>query len=504
MDDKRNSEEMQQPETPQPLYETVPVESAPTDLQPEELNPQVQGTDDPISSSQLQSNSPSATESEAPVYKEQSKLPILIGGVVVFFAVFLGIFVLLARNKGNTKQSIQPITLTYWGVWEEKEVMEPLIKEYEKKNPHITIIYEKKSIQDYRQKLITWIAQGQGPDLYRFHNTWLPEIQDIIAPLPDTVMSVAEFSKTFYPIHTKDLKIGQHIYGMPLMIDGLVLVSNNTLLKQAGIATAPTNWDDLIAAASKVTVKGSSSGDLITAGLAGGTATNVEHFSDLFGLMLLLNGGDLSKLDQPEATGALEAYRRLAEEPNNIWSDTMPNSLVAFKEGKVAMIIVPTWEIMSIKADAPDLSFTVSSIPYPPGGKQLSLASYWVEGVSKKSIHQAEAWNFLKFLASKEGQTKMYELQIALRPFGTAYSRVDLGDLLIQDAVLGPLIKQASEDRFVSLPLASNTYDNGLNDEVIRYIQNAINASAQGVSYSEALKTAKEGVTQLFSRYNIQ
>jgi multiple sugar transport system substrate-binding protein len=63
------------------------------------------------------------------------------------------------------------------------------------------------------------------------------------------------------------------------------------------------------------------------------------------------------------------------------------------------------------------------------------------------------------------------------------------------------VIKQANN--FVSQPLIARTFDNGLNDEIIKYIENAINSTIQGVTYSEALKTAAQGVTQIFTKYNI-
>ena len=50
----------------------------------------------------------------------------------------------------------------------------------------------------------------------------------------------------------------------------------------------------------------------------------------------------------------------------------------------------------------------------------------------------------------------------------------------------------------------SRTYDNGLNDEIVKYIENAINSTIQGVSYSEALKTAMSGVSQVFQKYGIE
>lgn len=494
-----------------PVFETVPIEQPPANqaqpeqeqLMPEELAPTIEG-ENQAEATQLQPEVvPIEAEPQA-VYKEHnSKLPIIAGAVVVFIIVFIGIlFALLGGNKAK-KVTPKQITLSYWGLWEEKEVMDVLINEYQRNNPGVRIQYEKKSPQDYRQKLLTWSQKGQGPDIFRFHNTWLPQIQDVVAPLSETVMTGAEFERTFYPIHAKDLKIGRGIYGMPLMVDSMVLLVNEDLLKKAGISTPPNDWDELISTATQVTVK-TKEGELVTAGIALGTANNIEHFSEVFGLMLLLNGGDVAALNSAEAIGALEAYRRFAEEPNNVWSDLMPNSITAFMEGKVAMIFAPTWELYTIKATAPQMKISVLPIPAPPGSSQLSLASYWVEGVSRVSSHQEEAWKFLKYLASKDGQTKMFEIQSTIRPFGTAYARQDLAELLVQDDVLGPVVKMASEDKLLSLPLVSRTFDDGLNDEIVRYVENAINASAQGVSYKEALLTAQKGIDQVLQRYKIE
>ena len=356
------------------------------------------------------------------------------------------------------------------------------------------------SPQSYREKLLARSKNNQGPDIFRFHNTWLPEIKELVTPLPASVMTVNEFNKTFYPIHQKDLKVGNYYYGLPLSIDGLVLVYNNGLFKKAGVSTTPVTWDDVIDIASKLTVIDRSK-KIITSGIAIGNSSNVEHFSDIFGLLLAQNGGNIANLDQPEAAGALESYRKFAEEPLNYWSDQMPNSLNAFIQEKVAMIIVPSWQIMSIKAANPDIDLKVMMVPSVPGGQPISVANYWVEGVSRYSKNQIESWKFIRFLTEKDNLTKRYELQTKYRLFGEPYSRVDLANLLVQNEYIGPVIKQANY--YVSVPMVTRTYDNGLNDEIIKYIENAINSTIQGVSYSEALRTAKQGITQIFSKYNI-
>lgn len=441
---------------------------------------------------------------QPPVYQEKNNQQIfIIGGAVVFLLLLIFFIKAVFFKKTDNK----PVNLIYWGLWEEKEVIEPLISAYEQKYPNVKITYQKMNPQSYREKLVSRSKNegtGQGtierPDIFRFHNTWLPEIKDIVSPLPPTVMNGEEFDKIFYPIHKKDLKVGNYYYGLPLEVDGLVLIYNQGLFKKAGIDTIPSTWDDITQIVPKLTVK-DRSGNLITSGIAMGTASNVDHFSDIFGLLLLQNGGSLNKLDQEEASGALEIYRKFSESPQGYWNEDMSNSTTAFIQEKVAMIIVPSWEILTIKSSNPDIDMKIVPVPVVPGTPLISIASYWVEGVSRFSNNQLEAWKFLRFLTEKENMTKLYEIESKIRPFGEPYSRVDLAPLLVQNQYLGAVMKQANN--FASLPLISRTLDNGLNDEIIKYIENAINSTILGVSYKEALQTAKSGINQVFTKYNI-
>lgn len=496
-DDKTNANE-NQPETPHPIFETVPEEGQnpipETNLKPEEIAPEIATPEDASSVPPLDMSG----ENQPLMYEEhKGKYLIIIVVLLLFFALIFFIIKSLFSGKTPAKK----ITLTYWGLWEEKEVFEPLIKEYSTQYPHVIINYQKKSVQDYRDKLIVRSKNGEGPDIFRYHNTWLPEIKEVVAPLPQKIMSNNEFEAIFYPIHQKDLKMGAYYYGLPLMIDGLILVYNDALFKKAGISVPPTTWEDVLDYANKLSVKDKSTGQLFTSGIALGTANNIEHFSDIFGLMLLQNGGSLDELDKLEAVKVLEVYRKFAEPPTDYWSSSMPNSITAFMQEKVAMIIVPSWEILTIKSANPEISLKVTTIPTLPLGKPMSIASYWVEGVSRFSKNQLEAWKFLKFLTEKESLAKLYEIQSKLRLFGEPYPRSDMSSLLIQNEYIGPVIKQANSDAFVSIPTIGRTFDNGLNDEINKYLENAINSTMQGVSYEEALKTAKQGIDQIMNRY---
>lgn len=481
-------------EAPKPIFETVVTDEQA--LQPEEVPSNVGSPEEALKSSPenpFQNPPPPSSDNI-------TKYLIIAGGAILFVVIFVFLIGILFKGKSQTKE----VALQYWGLWEESQIYEPLIAQYKQKNPNVKITYQKMSPQEYREKLLARSKNGQGPDIFRFHNTWLPEIKDVVSSIPSSIMSNGEFEKTFYPIHAKDLKDGNYYYGIPLEIDGLVLVYNEGMFKRLGIDTAPSTWQDIIDDVAKIKVTKDSNGQIINSPIALGTVSNVEHFSDIFGLMLVQNGGNIKKLDQPEASGALQSYRKFAEPPNDVWNDSMPNSITAFIQEKVAMIIVPSWEILTIKNTNPDLSIKVVGVPQLPGTKSVAIASYWAEGVSKYSKNQLEAWKFLKFLVEKENLTKLYELESKTRLFGEPYSRRDLGTALIQNQYIGAVIQQAQSDAYISIPLISRTEDNGLNDNIIQYIENAINETIQGTSYSEALRKASEGVKQIFTTYGIK
>jgi multiple sugar transport system substrate-binding protein len=386
------------------------------------------------------------------------------------------------------------VTITYWGLWENEAQLTGVIAEYKKTHPNIEVVYSKQSPKQYRERLQNALARGEGPDLFRFHNTWVPMLQADLAPAGPTGYSSSDFQQTFYPVANADLVIGGRVYGAPLMFDGLGLYYNEDLLRAAGV-TPPTTWEEFRQAALTLTVK-NETGAIVTAGAALGTATNIEHFSDILAVMMLQNGADLKHPAAKEAQDALSFYRLFAERPNNVWDETLDNSILAFANGRVAFIFAPSWQVMAVRQINPNLKFQVIPIPQLPG-TNVTWASYWVEGVSSKSKHQAEAWEFLKYLTSKETMVALYTevTKDPTRPFGEPYSRIDLAQTIINDPYVGAYVRQAQTAQ--SFFLASKTYDNGINDLMIKYLEDAVNSLNKGVSVDAALQTAAQGFTQV-------
>lgn len=502
-----NQEKSAYEEAIAPIPESTPVEAAYSEPQSPEINTENQDL--------ASSSGSSLSEPPPPYIEDKGKKYLILGAIIIFFMVLIFLIFVFLRNMNSKKpvNNNSNITLTYWGLWEEEETMRLVIDDYQRLHQNISIKYTRQDPKQYRERLQAAIDRGEGPDIFRFHNTWVPMLLKFFSPLPKTVLSDTEFGKTFYPVVSYDLKIGENYYGIPLEIDGLLLYYNEDILKSANIPI-PSTWIDIQDAVAKLTVK--EKDKIVTSAIALGTAENIEHFSDILALMMLQNGTQLTKslfscTDSATTSCAVEAlafYRKFAETPNNTWDETLENSIVAFAGGKVAMILAPSWETLTIKQLNPSLNFKTAPVPQLPCQTNpcpaVNFATYWVEGVSNKSKNTDAAWEFLKYLSQADTMQKLYAEEVKLRKhFGEPYSRVDLGKLLVDNPYLAPLINSAATMK--SFYSASRTFDGetGLNTGIINYMKDAVNSLSQGVSPETALKTADNGFKQVFARFGL-
>lgn len=400
-----------------------------------------------------------------------------------------------AKPPTSSANKKEAVNLQYWGLWEPSSVMESIFKEFESQNPGVTITYTQQSPKDYRERLQSAMAKGTGPDVFRFHNTWVPMLKNDLDQIPATVMSPADFQSTFYPVAANDLKGDKSYYGIPLMIDGLGLYYNKTIFKNASLSP-PTSWEDLRKTADQLTIV--SKGKIERAGIALGLTSNVDNFSDILGLMLFQNNADPAKPTTSLASDALSYYTIFSTQ-DKVWDDTLPASTFAFATEKVAMIIAPSWRAHEIKEINPELDFAVTVLPQLPKN-EATWATYWVEGVSKKAKSRDMAWKLLQFLSTKDNLRKLYTSASNTRLFGEPFSRVDMADQLLSDPYVGAYIQQAPKAK--SWYLSSRTFDNGINDRLIKYYEDAVNAVNKGTDAKTALQTASQGVIQVLTQYS--
>jgi len=423
-------------------------------------------------------------------------LPFIIGFGVVLLLILLVAKVILPRFQKPKTPDV--ISLTYWGLWEPENLITQIIDDYRKVHPDITIQYVRQSPKDYRERLQSSLAKGEGPDIFRWHNTWLSMLKNDLAPVPNEAYSGGEFDTAFFPIAKKDVYISGSYFGIPLEFDALALYINEDIFAQNPDTKVPTTWDNFRQIAFKLTQR-DNRGQITRGGAAMGTTNNVDHFSDILGLMILQNGGDPGKPGEETVTAALKFYTLFSKQDRS-WSEALPNSTLAFATGKAAMMLAPSWRAIEINQQNPKLNFKLYPVPQLPG-TNVAWATYWVEGVAKKSAKQAAAWEFLKYLSSPEVLAKMYQSASQLRLFGEPYPRQEMMTQLQADPYSGAIMTQALSAR--SWPMAAKTFDNGLNDRIIKYYEDAINAYLADQEEKQLLEALTSGVTQVLSQYGL-
>lgn len=423
-------------------------------------------------------------------------LKFLIGIIVLALIIFLVIRFVVPMFAGKKSENV---TLVYWGLWEDKAIMQPIISEFERENPTIKIDYVKQDVKQYRERLTTRINNNTGPDIFRYHNTWYPMFSKLLLPLPNDVISAQDFKNNYYSVSQKDLVKNGAIYGIPLGIDTLALYVNNDLLNAVGVNSPPGDWEGFAALARRLTVK-DESGKIKTAGIAMGSYSNISHAPDIISLLFLQNGVNIKNIasTQTAAADALQFYTAFAKGEGSVWDNTLDNSMLAFAKGNLAMCFGYSWDAFTIKALNPNLNFKIYPVPQLPG-ETVNIASYWIEGVSSKSKYQKEALLFMKFLAKKETAQKLFTEQSKTRQFGEPYARLDLGDSLKTNEQIYPFIEQAktADSSF----LVDSTYDSGLNDKATNYLEAAVNSILDDTSLETATETLVKGLGQILNQY---
>jgi multiple sugar transport system substrate-binding protein len=430
------------------------------------------------------------------------KIAIFAGiGIVAMILIFVIVKVLSSSSKTGASAG----TITWWGLWEDASIIQPLISEYEAQHTGLKINYVKSSPQDYRERLTNSLAKNEGPDIFFFHNSWVPMLKGSLDSLPSSVMNPADFAKSYYSVMSSDLTTGSSIVGIPLGYDALTLYVNQDIFDKAG-KTPPANWDDFRSIAKQLTVK-DDQGVITQAGAAMGRTENVDHWPEILALLMLQNGVDMSNPTGTNAEGAL-TYFTLFTTTDGVWDATLPSSTQAFAAGKLAMYIGPTWRAFEIQTQNPNLKFKTVPIPQlpkdNPNQSDMTYATYWAQGVWSGSSKKAAAWDFLKFLSTQDSLTKLYQAESKIRSFGEPYPRVDMASLLTSHPIAGSVVSQAPGA--VSWYLDSRTFDGptGINTQMANYFSDAVNAVANGkTTPTKALETVAQGVQQVLTRYKL-
>jgi multiple sugar transport system substrate-binding protein len=304
----------------------------------------------------------------------------------------------------------QPVSIemSVWGMpWENDLYTKVYIPEFERQNPDIKVRFH--HFEDYPNRILLSHAGGIAPDVSRqnldFSMRWIRRGMNL--PLDSYMDGKDGIDRgDFIPMLWNGLKYEGKTFGIPQDINIIGLFYNKELFDKAGIAypDADWTWDDLKAAADKLTTDedGDGKADVVGVDFAW-NAWSYRPFLYQAGGRFWSEDGERTVIDSPEAVKALTYFKSLMKEYSFTMSSSQRGGLGPdkfFESGKVAIYLDGSWRTPSLKKNAPNLRFGVA--PLPRGMKSMSVSGscYWA--VSSQTKHPEASWKLAKFLSSKE------------------------------------------------------------------------------------------------------
>lgn len=309
--------------------------------------------------------------------------------------------------------SQEPVKLTMTVASEdESPVFTQLANEFHKTHPNITIeilTTPATNYGEYFDKIAIMIAGGSNIDLMRLatENAQLANTMGIAQPIDEFLNKDPVFKNEFFSDVDEKLFIPfqykGELYGLPFEWNTCAIFYNTKIFQQAGVNPPKPDWtvDDFLATAQKVTK--------VTNGV-----TEIWGYQDSYTTFssetwFFNSGGGIlnsdwtkSNVTDPKTVEALQWMHDLVWKykvsPTGTevgWGGSQP----MFIAGKIAMIATGRWNVMTyVNAGFKDWDV----VPFPKWRQQTNVYGVGSTYMLKSSKNKDAAWEFLKYLGSKE------------------------------------------------------------------------------------------------------
>ncbi len=323
------------------------------------------------------------------------------------------------------------VTLRFWALGREGEVVKDLIPEFERANPGIRVDVQQIPFLNAHEKLLTASVGHVTPDLAQVGNTWIPELANLraIERLDERVRGSAVISQADYFSGIWDTNVvAGSLHGIPWYVDTRLLFYRTDLLAAAGFSEPPRTWSQWLEAMRRVKARAGPGRYAILLPVD-------EHEQPVIlgrelGANLLRDGDRYGDFRSPAFRQAAGFYVGLYK--NNLapaWANGQIVSVYnQFAAGDFAFYITGPWNIGEFRrrlpADVQD-KWKTAPMPAPDNSRHwpgISVAGGASLVLFHGSRHPEEAWKLIEFLSDSAMQTRFYELTGDLPSRATAWA----------------------------------------------------------------------------------
>ncbi|WEK02910.1 MAG: sugar ABC transporter substrate-binding protein [Candidatus Devosia phytovorans] len=317
-------------------------------------------------------------------------------------------------------QAQTELTYMMWGDPPELAVWQQIVEDFEALHPDISVSVEVSDWSSYWDRLRVTTVGGNAPDIFAMDAPIYPDWQSRGSLLDLTPYLEAEPTVLdgVYPGPLAAYQLEEGTFGLPRDFQTIVLYYNKAMFDAAGVAYPTDDWtlEDLRAAAKALTLD--ADGDGVTD--QWGLSVELLDMEPMWGGVVYGYGGapisdDHTKtlLAEGPAADAWTYLNGLALEDHSVMSaeDLESYGYDGFLAGVAAMTFSGHWVVPAYN----ELAFDWDVAPFPAGpAERATLVNSAGIVISSATEHPDEAWEFVKFVISEGGQSKLTELGFAI------------------------------------------------------------------------------------------
>lgn len=342
------------------------------------------------------------------ITKEMSQLKRIEKGILAL--VSLSLVVALMAGCASALVSAAPaVTITHWEHQYDVRtaVAKDLVARFQRANPGTKVDFQPIPYDGYFDKLLTALASGSGPDVFKVPATMAFELiqSGMVLPVPSNIYTAAQANKDFLSWTVQPAIHNGKLYGLPTDVQTVVLFVNDKLYAEAGYTPKdiPTTWAEFNQQVKKLT-KYDANGNIKQAGLD----TRYKWADYTLWLYQFTHDRVVDRqagkvlYDSPAGLKAWDEVKTLMVD-EKVDSPQFMAGQFKFEQNKAVFYLNHPVTRGRLASMAPDLKYTIYPVP-SPDGKPSTIASSWLYMVNARSKHPSLAWKWIKFITSEPAE----------------------------------------------------------------------------------------------------
>lgn len=424
---------------------------------------------------------------------------IILSAFVVLAVVGLYFFATFKGISGSNSIG----TITIWGTLPQSAMGKSLELVKQQHKDFAKVQYVERSYDTFDADLADALASGTGPDVVILTEEQLLTERSKLTIIPFKTIPERTYKDSYVALSELFLT-PEGTYGLPFVVDPLVMYYNRASISRAGYAQAPSTWEEVLGATPSLTQKSGST--IVKSAIALGTYENNRNARAIISLLLLQSGNSVSasgnrgiestlRKNINQAGGAspsesaITFYTQFADPAKIVYSYNrgLPDSRQSFISGDTALYIGFASEYPFLKAANPNLDFDMTAIPSPQtAGAIVDYAHLYAFAVPKAAKNLTGSYAVASTMAS-EG------------PVQTAAETLGMAPAL--RSLLSDRTNNANADVYYPLALISKAWLSpapSVTDRIFAGMITSVISGSQSVT--EALQDADDSLNAALAR----